>query len=118
MDFLCSCSQGRELVIRSMDLAKEKGCGFAYLLATGIYSQKIFSELQYEILAEVEYKDFVDKKGQVVVDLTEEHLSAQLLAYNLNYTAQNTQLWKQISCLKLLLLYNVIKLINVYIHLG
>ena len=75
-----------------MDLAKEKGCGFAYLLATGIYSQKIFQDLQFEILAEVEYKTVLDKKGQAVVDLTDEHLSAQLMAYNLNYKPQNTQL--------------------------
>jgi hypothetical protein len=42
-----------------MNMALEKGCGFVYLMATGIYSQKIFRDLQYEKLAEVEYKSFL-----------------------------------------------------------
>ena len=69
-----------------MNLAKESGCGFVYLLATGIYSQKIFKDLQFEILEEAEYKNFLDKRGRVVIDLAEEHPSAQLLAYNLSRT--------------------------------
>jgi hypothetical protein len=41
-----------------MDLAKEAGCGYMYLMATGIYSQKIFRDLEFEMLHEVEYKTY------------------------------------------------------------
>ena len=36
---------GKELVRRSMDLAKDNGCSHMYILATGIYSQAIFRKL-------------------------------------------------------------------------
>ena len=66
-----------------MDLARQNMCGHMYLLATGIYSQKIFTDLKFEKLNEIEYKTFVDKHGKVVLGETEEHLSAQVFAYDL-----------------------------------
>ncbi len=36
---------GKELIRRSMDLAKNNGCSHMYIFATGIYSQAIFDQL-------------------------------------------------------------------------
>jgi hypothetical protein len=72
-----------------MDLARENGCGYMYLMATGIYSQKIFRDLKFEKLNELEYKSYLDKRGKVVLDQTEEHLSAQLFAYNFKQSSSS-----------------------------
>ena len=80
------------MVQRSMEIAKENGCGFYYLLASGIYSQKTYRDLNFEMLNEVAYHSYLDKRGRVVIDLTEEHLSGQFLAYNFSVKPENTQL--------------------------
>ena len=72
-----------------MALARENKCGYMYLLATGIYSQKIFTDLKFDKLNEVAYKTFVDKHGKVVLDQTEEHLTAQVFAYDLTQPSKS-----------------------------
>jgi hypothetical protein len=75
-----------------MDIAREKGCGYMYLLATGIYSQKIFRDLRFDLINEVHYNTYLDKNGQPIIDGTEEHLSAQVFAFNFNYKPQSTHM--------------------------
>ena len=44
---------GKELVKRSHKLAEKAGCSHTYILATGMFSQRIFSSLDYKLIFEV-----------------------------------------------------------------
>ena len=66
---------GRALTIQSIEMAKRKECEGYLGLLTGIYSQKIFSDLDFSFLKELAYADFRDKHGNVILDGTREHTS-------------------------------------------
>ena len=72
---------GQELVLRSHDLAKENGCEFSYLMATGIYSQPMFRKLGYNVLNEVSYENMLDPRGKKIVWDHREHKSVQLIFF-------------------------------------
>lgn len=73
-------SLGKELIVRSMDVAKESGCGNMIVLCTGIYTKKIYEDLNFIKVAELEYKNF--KKGSAIFSNTEPHVSAIVYVYD------------------------------------
>lgn len=76
------CGLGTELVKRGYDIAKKAGCGYTYILASSIYSQKIFHKLgNCDVLHEVKYEDYkYDKKGRPFLIDPREHKVIQVLA--------------------------------------
>ena len=71
---------GRELVLRShQHILKFDGAEYSYLIASGIYSQAVFSKVGFQALAELEYKTFVDKYGQQIIWDNQEHEMAKLM---------------------------------------
>jgi len=70
---------GTELVRRSMQLGKERGCEYQYLCATGEYSAKVFNKLGFSLSKEVKYKDIKFKNGEEVLKDTREHKAARIL---------------------------------------
>ena len=58
-----------------MDLAREKECEGYLAALTGIYSQKIYSDLGFAFEKELVYAEFKDKDGNVILDDTMEHPS-------------------------------------------
>ena len=75
---------GKELIRRTMTLAKEKGCAYVYILATGIYSQAIFKSLGFTLLKEKVYEEFKDYDGTEFFCDMREHKKAQVVAYDLS----------------------------------
>ena len=73
---------GTELVKRGYELAKKAGCGYTYILASSIYSQKIFHNLgDCQVLHEVKYEDYkYDKRGRPFLIDPREHKVIQVLA--------------------------------------
>ena len=73
---------GTELAERGYEIAKKTGCGYTYVLATSIYSQKIFHKYEnWKLLHEVKYEDYkYDKKGRPFLIDPQEHKVIQLLA--------------------------------------
>jgi GNAT superfamily N-acetyltransferase len=76
---------GKELLKRSMDLAKSKECSHVYIMATSIYSQRIFSSMGYRVIHETLYSDFKDRDGvsEFFKDMGE-HKSAQIVLFDLS----------------------------------
>ena len=73
---------GMELIKRGHKLAERAGCRQTYVMATSIYSQKIFSKLGYKILHEVQYSDHEkDRRGRPFLDNVGEHVSIQILSH-------------------------------------
>ena len=66
---------GTALTLQSMELAREKGCEGYLAALTGIYSQKIYSDLGFAFEKELVYAEFKDKDGNVILDDTLEHPS-------------------------------------------
>ena len=76
------CGLGTELVKRGYDIAKKTGCGYTYIIASSLYSQKIFHKLgNLKVLHEVKYDDYkYDKKGRPFLIDPREHEVTQVLA--------------------------------------
>ena len=76
------CGLGTELVKRGYDIAKKTGCGYTYIFATSMYSQKIFHKLgNLQVLHEVKYEDYkYDKKARPFLIDPREHEVMQILA--------------------------------------
>jgi len=55
---------GSELVRRSEDIARSRGCSHTYALVTGNYSAKIFDKLGHTLIKAVNYSDFKDSRGE------------------------------------------------------
>ena len=72
------------LIKRGYEIAKKAGCGYTYILASSIYSQKIFHKLgNCKVLHEVEYEDYkYDKRGRPFLVDPREHKVIQVLAIN------------------------------------
>ena len=64
---------GTALTMQSMELAKEKECEGYFAGLTGIYSQKIYRDLDFTFERELIYAEFKDKDGNIVFDDTLEH---------------------------------------------
>ena len=71
---------GQELTQRSIDLAKDNNCSYYYVLATGIYSQKIYKDLGFNSLKKIMYSAALDHFGNVIVDQAGEHTHLETLA--------------------------------------
>ena len=67
---------GTEIVRRCDDIAREKGCSYTYILATGNYSRRIFSGLGYRHLNTLTYSEFRDDQGELYLKKTKEHIAA------------------------------------------
>merc|ERR1711874_303921 len=67
---------GSEVVRRCENLAKEKGCSYTYLLATGNYSWRLFAGLGYTHLNTLTYSEFRDDQGELYLKDTREHIAA------------------------------------------
>ena len=78
------CGLGTELVKRGYEIAKKAGCLYTYVLASSMYSQKIFHKLgNCNVLHEVKYEDYkYDKKGRPFLSDPQEHKVIQVLAIN------------------------------------
>ena len=75
---------GKELIQQTMTMAMDKGCTLVYLLATSIYSQRIFANLKFDILNEFEYDKFKAENGEIFFKDMREHKTAQLVAFDLS----------------------------------
>jgi len=64
---------GTEVVRRSEILAAELGCTHTYSSVTGIYSQKIFENLNHTTLTTIYYADYKDENGDLYLKDTREH---------------------------------------------
>ena len=67
---------GSEVVRRCEALAREKGCSYTYLLATGNYSRRLFAGLGYQHLNTLTYSEFTDQQGELYLKDTREHIAA------------------------------------------
>ena len=68
-----------KLAKKSIELARSRGFKVAKVEATGTYSQKLFNNLDFEILFEISYNDY-KVGGQVVFKNMGIHTSFQVLA--------------------------------------
>lgn len=75
---------GTELVRRSEVLGKELGCKVTTVIATGLYSGKIFSKRGYVSVKEVLYADFIDEKGELYLKDTRQHTTCVKFVKQLN----------------------------------
>ena len=67
---------GTELVKRAESVGREKGCDVSINIVTGLYSGKVFREkCNYTVRKEIFYAQFLDKKGNLYLNDTREHLS-------------------------------------------
>lgn len=64
---------GTELVRRSEILARDMGCEVAVAIVTGMYSERVFINLDYKVLKELYYQNFRDEKGELYLKDTREH---------------------------------------------
>ena len=81
---------GKELINRTMALAKEKECSHVYILATSIYSQAIFKKMKFEIMNEVYYNTYKNSDGSDFFNDLREHKSVQIVSYDLsNFVMSN-----------------------------
>jgi len=69
---------GTELVRRSEDIARSRGCTHTYAVVTGNYSAKIFDKLGHTLLKAVNYADFKDNHGELYLKDTREHLQCRV----------------------------------------
>jgi len=69
---------GTELVRRSEDIARSRGCTHTYALVTGNYSAKIFDKLGHTLIKAVNYADFKDNRGELYLKDTREHLQSRI----------------------------------------
>ncbi len=70
---------GRELFRQSMELAKLRGCQAYFSVVSGIYSQKIASDLEMEVLREYDYDSMTDYRGKTILNDTLEHTKLQIV---------------------------------------
>ena len=75
---------GKELIRRTNNLAKDKGCSYVYILATSLYSQKIFRSLNFQVHSEKEYETCKNKDGSNFFKDMQVHKSAQLVVLDLS----------------------------------
>jgi len=68
---------GTELVRRSEELARSRGCTHTYAVVTGNYSAKIFDKLGHTLVKAVNYADFKDNKGELYLKDTREHIQCR-----------------------------------------
>lgn len=67
---------GTELVKQAEVIGKEHGCEYAINFVTGLYSGKIFRDkCNYTVTKKVFYSQFLDRKGNLHLQDTREHLS-------------------------------------------
>ena len=73
---------GAELLRRGYKIAKESGCKYTYVLATSLYSQRIFQKLGgVRVLHEARYENYrFDKRGRPFLVDTGVHEVIQVLA--------------------------------------
>ena len=75
---------GKELIQQTMALGRDKGCTLVYVLATSIYSQRIFSYFKFDIVNEFEYDEFKNENGEIFFKDMREHKTAQIVAFDLS----------------------------------
>lgn len=69
---------GTELVRRSLDIARGKGCEYIYTIATGEYSSKIFFKLDFTLDNQHFYDQLKDEEGRQILNDTREHHSSRV----------------------------------------
>ena len=74
---------GKELIRCTNILAKDKGCSHVYILATSLYSQKIFQSLKFQVHSERDYDTYKNKDGSNFFKDMGVHKSAQLVVFDL-----------------------------------
>ncbi|XP_017024097.1 arylalkylamine N-acetyltransferase-like 2 isoform X2 [Drosophila kikkawai] len=80
-----------ELVKQSVALAKQKGFSLLKTDATGIFSQKIFKSLGFEVFAEQPYDKYMDDDGQIILPVEAPHTKLQLLYKKMCKGTENEQ---------------------------
>ena len=68
-----------KLAQESVNIAKREECDLVYLMATGNYSQKIYTDMGFETLRTVKYEHFKDSNGQPVLTKTDPHKLAKIM---------------------------------------
>ena len=72
---------GLELIKRGHKLAIQGGCSDTFVMATGMFSQRIFQKLGYTVLHEVKYADCEkDHKGRPFLNDYGDHKVLQIVA--------------------------------------
>jgi len=67
---------GAELLRRSEQLGKQRGCTLACAITTGKYSKIAFERQGWTLLKTLQYRDFTDSRGQLYLRDTREHTEA------------------------------------------
>ena len=78
---------GQNLLLRSMRLAQDRGCSHVYVMATSVYSQRIFRSTGFTVLHETCYKSFKDTrdgKSDFFKDMEPQHQTAQVVLFDLS----------------------------------
>ncbi len=68
---------GKEMVRLSMDLARKENAEAYFACVSGIYSQKIYRDLEFIVMKELAYGDVRDNRGRPLLNDTREHKKAQ-----------------------------------------
>ena len=71
---------GAELTRLTIEAARDQGCQFFFVLATSVYSQRIYSNhFACETMLKIMYDEYKDKYGNPVVDEPGEHTHAETM---------------------------------------
>ncbi len=68
---------GKEMAQMSIAIARELHCEAYFVCVSGIYSQKIYRDMNFTVMKEVSYDDIKDRKGRTILNDTREHTKAQ-----------------------------------------
>ncbi|XP_020810643.1 dopamine N-acetyltransferase-like [Drosophila serrata] len=82
---------GNELIKQSMALAKKKGFSLMKTDSTGVYSQKIFHSLGFEVHAEQSYDEYTDDNGQMILPVEAPHTKLELLYKQISEGTEDEQ---------------------------
>ena len=99
------------MVLRSHEnIKKHGGAEFGYLIASGKFSQAVFSKVGFEVLKEIKYADFMDKNGKQIIWDNREHPTCQLMCMKLDWKIDNDvvffffvkieRIWKNVALKK------------------
>ncbi len=68
---------GKEMIKMSIEIGRQLGCELYFACVSGIYSQKIFRDLDFTLMKEITYEDVKDRRGKTILNDTREHKKCQ-----------------------------------------
>ncbi len=73
---------GKEMLRKSMEVAKAANCEAYFSGLSSIYSQKIYKDLGFTVFREMSYKDVKSKSGKPLLNDTGEHTKVQNASFH------------------------------------